>query len=95
VIKEHLNQPGKMLCLPKEHGGLGILDLSLQNEELLLKNLHKFFNKVVPPSVKVIWHNYYTNGRLPGITKKGSFWWIDILKLLDKCKWTSFPYSTQ
>lgn len=29
---------------------------------------------------------YYNNGRLPGAVKKGSFWWRDVLKLLDKFK---------
>jgi hypothetical protein len=31
-----------MVCKPKKKGGLGILNLKLQNEALLLKYLHKF-----------------------------------------------------
>lgn len=38
-----------MVCLPKKKGGLGIINLKTQNETLLLKNLHKFFNKVDTP----------------------------------------------
>ena len=34
-----------MVCIPKEEGGLGVIDLQKQNEALLLKNLDKFFNK--------------------------------------------------
>jgi hypothetical protein len=33
-----------MVCLPKEEGGLGVIDLGKHNEALLLKNLEKFFN---------------------------------------------------
>ena len=56
----------------KDEGGLGVLDLKSQNEALLLKNL--------------VWEKYYKNGRLPNHIKRGSFWWRDILKLLDKFK---------
>jgi len=34
---------------PKEEGGLGGLDLKTQNEALLIKNFHKFFNKADIP----------------------------------------------
>lgn len=37
-----------MVCLPKE-GGLGVINLKTQNEALLLKNLHKFFNRADTP----------------------------------------------
>jgi len=30
---------------PKEKGGLGVLNLQLQNDALLLKSLDKFYNK--------------------------------------------------
>jgi hypothetical protein len=49
----HSKKPPKaawpMCCLPKVEGGLGILDISTQNESLLLKHLHKFFNKDPTP----------------------------------------------
>lgn len=54
-----------------------------QNEALLLKNLDKFFNKKDISWVSLVWEKFYPNGKLPNHTKKGSFWWRDILKLLD------------
>jgi hypothetical protein len=38
-----------MVCLPKAESGLGVLNLKTQNEALLLKNLHKFHNRVDIP----------------------------------------------
>jgi hypothetical protein len=70
-----------MVCIPKE-GGLGVIDLKKHNEALL-KNLDKFFNHKDIPWVSLIWEKHYTNGKLPSHTKKGSFWWRDILKLID------------
>jgi hypothetical protein len=49
-------------------------------------NLHKFFNKQDLPWVKLIWTKYYSNGRLPGHTMNGSFWWKSIMKLLNVFK---------
>jgi len=60
--------------------------LQTQNDALLLKNLDKFFNRKDLPWVNLVWEKYYSNGRLPGGTKKDSFWWRDILKLLTKFK---------
>jgi hypothetical protein len=34
-----------MVTKPKNRGGLGVINLRMQNEALLFKNLHKFFNK--------------------------------------------------
>lgn len=75
-----------LVTTPKPEGGLWVLDLKTQNEALLIKNLHKFFNKVDVPWVKLVWEKYYNNGKLPNHIKKGSFWWKDVLKLLDKFK---------
>lgn len=75
-----------MATRAKEEGGLGVLDLKTQNEALLLKNFHKFFNKADIPWVKLIWEKHYNNDKLPSHVKKGSFWWRDMLKLLDKFK---------
>jgi hypothetical protein len=36
----------KKACLPKEQGGLGIINLRIHNTALLLKHLHKFYNWV-------------------------------------------------
>jgi hypothetical protein len=63
-----------MVCLPKKEGGLGVLNLEIHNEALLLKNLHKFFNKENIPWVQLLWKKYYDNGKLPNHTMKGSFW---------------------
>jgi len=38
-----------MVCSPEDEGGLGVLNITAQNESLLLKNLHKFFNKAAIP----------------------------------------------
>jgi len=56
------------------------------NEALLLKYLHKFFNQEDISWVHLIWEKYYGNGTLPSCHKKGSFWWTDVLKLLDVFK---------
>ena len=74
-----------MVCLPKSEG-LGVLNLTTQNEALLLKNLHKFFNRLDIPLVHLIWEKHYHSDKLPSVIQKGSFWWRDNLKLLDKFK---------
>ena len=76
----------EMVCLAKKEGGLGVLNLRTQNDALLLKHLHKFFNRCDIPWVNLVWELYYSNGSLPSTRKKGSFWWSDILKLLDSYK---------
>jgi len=71
-----------MVCDTKANGGLGVINLQTQNQSLLLKNLHKFFNRIDVPWVHLVWEVRYTNGRPPARTCKGSFWWRDIQKLL-------------
>jgi hypothetical protein len=56
---------------PKSEGGLGILNIATHNDAFLLKNSHKFFNRVDCPWVKLIWDNYYSSGNLPGSRPKG------------------------
>lgn len=75
-----------MVCLPKSEGGLGVLNLKGQNEALLLKYLDKFFNKADIPWVHLVREKYYSNGKLPDHTMRGSFWWRNILKLLNSYK---------
>src|ERR1041385_6438773 len=73
----------ELVCRPKKKGGLGIVNLQIQNKTLLLKHLHKFYNKENVPWVSLIWNTYY-NGNVPHATMLcGSFWWKDILKLSD------------
>jgi hypothetical protein len=74
------------ICRPKDQGGLGVLDLRTQNEALLLKNLHKIFNRLDIPWVKLIWNTYYNQDKLPSFHLEGSFWWKTHLELLDKYK---------
>jgi hypothetical protein len=73
----------KMVTKPKSKGGIGVINLRLQNEVLLLKNLHKFYHRKDLPWVNLIWSTYYRDGKLPIKPNKGSFWWKSILKLLD------------
>ena len=75
----------KKVCLPKSHGGLGVLDIHLHNQALLMKFLHKFFNKADTPWVKIIWETYYQDC-LPSDKMVGSFWWRGILKTLPAFK---------
>ena len=49
---------------PKNKGGLGIKNLCLQNDALLLKQLHKFYSKVDIPWVQQVWFKHYSN-RVP------------------------------
>jgi hypothetical protein len=52
-----INKKGKCLaawetaCKPKNQGGLGIIDISNQNNALLMKYLEKFYNKADIPWV--------------------------------------------
>jgi hypothetical protein len=70
----------------KMKGGIGVIKLRVQNDALLLKNLHMFFNKADLPWVHLIWNKYYSNGKLPGQTMKYSFWWRSMLRLLNLYK---------
>ena len=65
-------------------GGLGILNLGLQNDALLLKYLNKFYNKADVPWVHLVWDSYYFQIIPHDTTLCGSFWWRDICKLMDK-----------
>lgn len=67
----------------KDEGDFGIMNLSVQNEALLLKHAKKFLNKVDIPWVHLIWNTYYHNTVPQGTTLCGSFWWKDICKKLD------------
>lgn len=76
----------EMICKSRQEGGLGVIDIEKQNKAFLLKNFDKFYNKRDTPWVQLIWEKYYPNGKLPGLTKKGSFWWRDNLKNLEHYK---------
>uniref|UniRef100_A0A0A9GKK0 Reverse transcriptase domain-containing protein n=1 Tax=Arundo donax TaxID=35708 RepID=A0A0A9GKK0_ARUDO len=51
----------KKVYRPKSKGGLGVVDLKSQNEALLVKHLHKFYNKMDLPWVNLIWNTHYTD----------------------------------
>ena len=71
-----------MIMKPKLKGGLGVINLRLQNDALLLKQLHKFYNKRDIPWVQLVWSKYYANGKVPHGTKElGSFLWKELLRL--------------
>jgi hypothetical protein len=72
-----------MICIPKSAGGLGIMDFGKQNDALLIKQLHKFYNKAEVPWVQLVWQYYIDE--VPHVAKLcGSFWWRDIMKLAEK-----------
>jgi hypothetical protein len=66
---------------PKHKCGLGVLDLRLQNDALLLKQLHKFYNHSTTPWVQLIWHKYYNHKVPHAANEVGSFWWTFLLRL--------------
>jgi hypothetical protein len=71
-----------MVCQPKDKGGLGILNLQLQNKALLMKQLHKFYKKQDVPWVHLIW-NLYGDNVPHACSKRGSFWWKDIFSFVN------------
>lgn len=81
-----------MVCKPKDEGGLGVIDIEKQNKALILKNFHKFFNRIDLPWVHLIWEKHYKNGKLPNHVKKGSFWWRDTLNFLSDFKQFASPH---
>jgi hypothetical protein len=88
---EDINKKGgylvawKHTCRSKADGGLGTIDLRAHNAALLMKFLHKFYNKVDLPWVNITWTHFYRNSRPPHERKNvGSFWWRDIMSLAPK-----------
>lgn len=82
----------KVIALPtgrwyanlKELGGLGVLNLKIQNIALIMKHLHKFFTHADVPWVKLIWQAHNHNNTAPqACSYKGSFWWRGGMKLYD------------
>lgn len=70
-----------MVQKPKSKGGLGIINLSMQNDALLLKQLDRFYRKEDIQWINLIWQKYYLE-EVPHLAReKGSFWWKDILRL--------------
>lgn len=62
-----------MVCKPKKRGGI--------NQALLMKNLHKFYNRQDLPWTHLIWSTYYDQ-EVPHVAREcGSFWWQDIMRM--------------
>jgi hypothetical protein len=72
-----------MICKPKQNGGLGVVHFQKQNAALLLKFLDKFYNKKDIPWVQLVWFAHYTDKIPHAENLCGSFWWRDVLKLVD------------
>jgi hypothetical protein len=67
------DEVGQLLFL-KDKGGLGVINLSVQNDALLLKHLCKFYRKIKVPWVRLIWDKYYSN-LLPHLAKEKCYFW--------------------
>jgi hypothetical protein len=87
MAREHRQKKGGNLVAweivqqPKNKVGLGVINLRFQNDALLLKHLHKFYNKMEIPWIQQIWFRYYQN-KIPHASREVvSFWWKDILRL--------------
>lgn len=72
----------ELICRSKSKWGLGILNLQVQNNSLLLKMVHKFLNHKNIPWVHIIWEAYYKQGFSNSQLNHCSFWWRDRLKLM-------------
>lgn len=59
--------------------GVGILDVTLHNKALVMKNLHKFFYRENLPRIRMIWESYYLT-HLPGIRMEGLVGGSNILR---------------
>lgn len=69
------------ICKSKGKGGMGVINLRLQNEAILLKRVHKFYNKHDLPWVHLIKRSYYQRD-IPHASKEvGSYWWKDTTRL--------------
>jgi hypothetical protein len=75
----------QMVCRPKKHGRLGIVNLELQNKALLIKQLHKFYCNENVPWIKLV-KSIYGPGPPHAQTLRGSFWWRDIFSLVGTYK---------
>ena len=81
--KTHSLAAWDMVCRPKKKGGLGVLNLQIQNKALLLKYLHKFIHKQDVPWVMLVWNSHYDDSPPHAKPTRGSFWWRDVFSLMD------------
>ena len=94
--RKHRDEPApslaawELICRPKNKGGLGILNLGVQNVALLLKHASNFLNKREIPWVSLVWDSYYFERMPQGTNDCGSFSWRDICKVMQHfrdCSW--------
>lgn len=58
------------------------MNLKCQKKALLMKFLHKFFNRLPIPWVTLTWQFYYNTSKVPHLRRPvGSFWWKDVSSL--------------
>ena len=68
---------------------MGIVNFKKQNEALPINHLYKFYNNVEVPWVKLIWSTYYED-KVPHAERLcGSFWWKDVMKLVESFRLVS------
>jgi ubiquinone/menaquinone biosynthesis C-methylase UbiE len=53
------------VCKPKNHGGLGVIDIKSPNDALVMKHLDKFYYQVDIPWVTLTWSKFYSNTQTP------------------------------
>jgi hypothetical protein len=73
----------EIICMPKANGGLGAVNFHKQNAALLIKHLDEFYNHMDIPWVHLLWTSYYVGKVTHSENLCGSFWWRDVLKLVD------------
>jgi hypothetical protein len=73
----------EMVCQPKSKGGLGVMNLKVQNQALLIKLLDKFYKRSDIPWVQLVWTAYYDNYVPHAKPICCSFWWRDVAKLMN------------
>lgn len=77
---------------PKDRGGLRVINIKMHNQVLLMKHLHKFYDRIDTPWVELIWKTHYSSGRIPHFSSEiGSFWWEDILRLSNHYRGIAMP----
>jgi hypothetical protein len=72
----------EMVCKQKDKGGLGGINLEIQNDALLMKHLFKFFSHHETPWVNMVWQAYYQNPVPQATSPVGSFLWQEDLLAL-------------
>jgi hypothetical protein len=79
----------EIICMPKDKGGLGVVNFQKQNAALLIKHLDKFYNHSDIPWVHLLWSAHYVDKVPHAKNLCGSFWWRDVLKLVDNFRGVS------